>query len=248
MDAAAETPPTPDVPRSPGALLAAERERQGLSRADIAQRLHMSAGQIEALEAGDYARLPRGTFLRGFVRNYARVLGLKPEAMLGALEGDAPGDKAPAIVVPSQNIRFDPLGARLASPYMKALAVATTAIVLGFAALYWWFYIRPAAMAGTNLRKSVAEAPKVESRAAETRTPEAAPPAQPVIQPAIAEAPRPEPAPAEARAEEPRKAAPEKLAVARSEAPGEAPVIDAAQVIAAGGGVVRLRFKGISWV
>ena len=38
---------------TPGARLAAERERQGLSRADIAQRLHMSASQIEAIESGD---------------------------------------------------------------------------------------------------------------------------------------------------------------------------------------------------
>ena len=62
---------------SPGAILATERERQGLARADIAQRLHMSVSQIEALESGDYARLPRGTFLRGFARNYARAVVLR---------------------------------------------------------------------------------------------------------------------------------------------------------------------------
>jgi len=40
MEAFAETPPPP-VPL--GQLLAVERERQGLSRADVAQRMHMSA-------------------------------------------------------------------------------------------------------------------------------------------------------------------------------------------------------------
>src|SRR5205823_14034930 len=39
-----------------GQMLAAKRERQGLSRLDIAQRLHMSAYQVEALESGDYKR------------------------------------------------------------------------------------------------------------------------------------------------------------------------------------------------
>jgi len=41
----------------PGRVLAAERERQGLGPADIAQRLHMSVWQVEALEAGNYTKL-----------------------------------------------------------------------------------------------------------------------------------------------------------------------------------------------
>ena len=262
MDIAAET-----SVRTPGVVLAAERERQGLSRADVAQRLHMSASQIEALESGDYARLPRGTFLRGFVRNYARILGLDPETMLGALAGDQPGENAPAIVVPSQNIRFDPMGARLSSPYVKAFAIAVTAIVLGFAALYWWFYIRPLPMAGAAvMRKSVAEAPKVEARVAEAPPPVQVVAPAPVAVAPVAEAPKSDPVKAEPAKVEPLKAAPAKTAsvksepakteasapeatkVAKPENATEAAPIDTAQVIAAGGGVVRLRFKGTSWV
>lgn len=152
MDTVEQVAPEPG---SPGPILAAERERQGLSRADVAQRLHMSVSQVEALEIGDYARLPRGTFLRGFTRNYARVLGLDPDAMVSLLAGDAPREQAPGIVVPSQNIRFDPLGARFSNPYVKAAGIAAAAIVLGFAALYWWFIIRPQPPAAT-VRKPAA--------------------------------------------------------------------------------------------
>ena len=126
-----------------GRSLAAERERQGLSRVEMAQRLHMSAGQVEALETGEYSRLPKGPFLRGFVRNYARALGLDVEAVLAQLAQEGPHDVAPGIVVPNQNIRFDPLGERLSSPYVKAAGIAFVAIALGFAALYWWFFIKP---------------------------------------------------------------------------------------------------------
>ena len=259
MDAVAGNAPIPEAQRSPGALLAAERERQGLSRADIAQRLHMSASQVEALEGGDYARLPSGTFLRGFVRNYARILGLDANTALRALAGDAPGEKAPAIVVPSQNIRFDPIGARLGSPYVKALAIAATVIVLGFAALYWWFYIRPTALSGGGtLRKSIAEAPRVESRKVESPAPDAVKAEPAGAEAQKAEAPKAEPA----RAEPPaavavRNAAPKaevpkpeaaRPATAKPENTVEAAPIDTSQVIAAGGGVVRLRFKGSSWV
>src|SRR3954463_11257712 len=102
-----------------GALLAEGREHHCLSRNDVAQRLHMSPSQVEALENGDYARLPKGTVLRGFVRNYAKLIGLDPEEVLPLLAEGVPSDPAPRIVVPTQNIRFDPLSERFSSPWMK---------------------------------------------------------------------------------------------------------------------------------
>ena len=125
-----------------GRMLADQRERQGLSRLDVAQRLHMSAYQVEALESGDYQRLPKGTFLRGFVRNYAKLLGMPAESVLPLLSESMPGGKRPGIVVPTQNIRFDPLGERLSNPYVKAGALAFVAIAVAFAAMYWWLFIR----------------------------------------------------------------------------------------------------------
>lgn len=135
--------PFREEPASLGATLGAERERQGLSRADIAHRLHMSPGQVEALETGDYAHLPRGTFLRGFVRNYAKALGIAADPLLEMLAGAVPAAPTPGIVVPTQNIRFDPLGERFSSPYVKAVVLALVAIAIGFAAMYWAMYVRP---------------------------------------------------------------------------------------------------------
>ena len=97
VNASAENEDDAGSRKSLGQTLQAERERQGLSRADAAQRLHMSAYQIEALETGDYSRLPKGTHLRGFVRNYAKVLGLAPEAVMPLLVGDAPAHGRPGI-------------------------------------------------------------------------------------------------------------------------------------------------------
>ncbi len=147
MDAAGENAER-GTPQTLGQTLAAERERQGLSRADAAQRLHMSAWQIEALETGDFARLPKGTFLRGFVRNYAKVLGLAPESVMPLLVEDAPVHGRPGIVVPTQNIRFDPLHERLQSPYVKAATIAVVVIAVALAGMYWWVFIRPSRRAG----------------------------------------------------------------------------------------------------
>src|SRR6266849_5269585 len=165
-----------------GQMLGAERERQGLSRLDVAQRLHMSAHQVEALESGDYMRLPQGTFLRGFVRNYAKLLGMPADSVLPLLAESAPGAKRPGIVVPTQNIRFDPLGERLSNPYVKAGAIAFVAIAIAFAAMYWWLFIRPTPPA--NLARN----PPAEPAPAK---PEAAAPASALASAPVAMSPAP---------------------------------------------------------
>ncbi|MEO7744453.1 MAG: helix-turn-helix transcriptional regulator, partial [Usitatibacter sp.] len=186
-----------------GRILADEREKQGLARAAVAQSLHMSAYQVEALENGDYERLPKGTFLRGFVRNYAKLLNLDAAALLSHLADAAPRSPAPGIIVPSQNIRFDPLGERLSNPYVKAAAFAVVALGLAFAAIYWWLFIRPAPPAGLARKPPIEQGPPQQLAASAQPAPEvaAAAPAPIVEAPDEASAravpPRAEPAPAD---------------------------------------------------
>jgi cytoskeleton protein RodZ len=228
------------VPETPGQILAREREQQGLSRTDVAQRLHMSSWQVEAIESGDYARLPKGPFLRGFVRNYAKVLGLEPESVLSLLSEARPRDPLPGIVVPTQNIRFDPIGERFSGPYVKAAAYAVVVVAIAFAGMYWWMYVRPTPPA-MNAKKAAAEI--VPDNVA-------SPPLQPVPEPAP---PRdltmPAPAPASTPGEPPAPSAASANVEAAKPANGPAPVA-AAQPGAAKGGQrhLRFRFKGESWV
>ncbi|PZP49993.1 MAG: hypothetical protein DI596_15360, partial [Azospira oryzae] len=62
--------------QGPGRRLADERRRQGLSVVEIGRLIKLAPRQVEALEADDYERLPGNTFVRGFVRNYAKALRL----------------------------------------------------------------------------------------------------------------------------------------------------------------------------
>lgn len=86
------TDPQPDHPvkeefasvLNVGAALRAAREAQGLTAQEIADRIKFSLRQIEALEQDDAEHLPQGTFLRGFIRSYARVVHLDPEPLLNA--------------------------------------------------------------------------------------------------------------------------------------------------------------------
>jgi len=72
---------------SVGATLRAAREAQGLTVVDVAERIKFSVRQVEALEADDADHLPQGTFLRGFVRSYARALHLDESALLEGVPG-----------------------------------------------------------------------------------------------------------------------------------------------------------------
>lgn len=71
-----------------GMTLRKAREGMGLSVHDIANRIKFSPRQVEALEANDFENLPRTTFLRGFVRSYARVLQLDETPLIAALPRD----------------------------------------------------------------------------------------------------------------------------------------------------------------
>ncbi|MBA3505084.1 MAG: helix-turn-helix domain-containing protein [Betaproteobacteria bacterium] len=68
-----------------GPLLAEAREAAGLTLATVAQQLKLAPRQVKALEEDDFAHLPERTFVRGFVRNYARLLHLDPALVLAAL-------------------------------------------------------------------------------------------------------------------------------------------------------------------
>jgi cytoskeleton protein RodZ len=75
-----------------GAELARVREERGLALTDVAQQLKFGARQLEALEQERFDVLPGGTFVRGMVRAYARLLKIDAEPLLGRLADrfDAP--------------------------------------------------------------------------------------------------------------------------------------------------------------
>jgi cytoskeleton protein RodZ len=70
---------------SAGATLRAAREQRNWSREEVSVRLKFGVRQIAALEEERWNDLPHGMSLRGFVRNYARILDLPPEPLLQVL-------------------------------------------------------------------------------------------------------------------------------------------------------------------
>lgn len=65
-----------------GERLRLARERAGLSVHDIAASTKIQVSLLEAIERDDFEHVPGGLFVRGFLRAYAREVGLPPEPVV----------------------------------------------------------------------------------------------------------------------------------------------------------------------
>jgi cytoskeleton protein RodZ len=130
---------------SAGAQLRAGREALGLSVDAVAQQLKLSPRQVHALEVGDFSLLPGRTFVRGFVRNYARLVRLDAEHVLGALPS---GSETPTLEAPTLHPTAPAMGElpttdATRAPWTRWAIPASLAAVVAVAAVYEW--ARPAA-------------------------------------------------------------------------------------------------------
>ncbi len=65
-----------------GERLRHKRESQGISLAVAAAETRIRLQSLQALEEGQYERLPNDVVAKGFIRNYAQFLGLPPDELL----------------------------------------------------------------------------------------------------------------------------------------------------------------------
>ncbi len=198
--AAAMTEPAAAAP-GVGGELARAREAQGLALADVAQRLKFAPRQLEALEQDRFEQLPGSTFVRGMVRNYARLLKVDVEPLLGRLGErlDAP-DAARLAARYSQPVPFSDNARRSTMVYLGA-SLAVLVAVGGIA--YQWYHESNAPVQSAAVRDA---APKeAPAPAAAKDTVEKAAPKQVAEAPATkvtAKPAEPSPEPVKAKTEE----------------------------------------------
>ena len=139
------TVPAADL-SSAGTRLREGRMAAGLSIDAVAQQLKLAPRQVTALESDDFAALPGRTFVRGFVRNYARLLHLDSTAVLAALpEGDAALSlDRPSLASTTRTMGELPAELQAKSNAARwAIPLALVAIV-AIAAVYEWTRTAPA--------------------------------------------------------------------------------------------------------
>lgn len=130
-----ESLPEIQPPRaSVGKILRQAREKAGISIADASRQLKLGARQIESLEADDFGRLPSPTFVRGFIRNYARLLEVDAQPILEAYQQTGPQSREQVIVPSERQVSFSEHSRAIPKKYL--VAFAAIALVAGAGALY----------------------------------------------------------------------------------------------------------------
>ena len=67
-----------------GALLVDARKHIALSQADVGEQLNLPIRTIQALEENNFEILPESTYVRGYLRNYARAVEINAEGLITA--------------------------------------------------------------------------------------------------------------------------------------------------------------------
>ncbi len=167
---------------SAGVLLSNERVKRGISIQEAADYLKLSRKQVEALENDDYSSLPGTTFVRGFMRNYAKFLELDLEPIMAWLDSQVPNtapDARPAAAVTPQGTT-----ASTESHKEKDTAPATPATANADTGSGIWKWLLPLLLVGAGLVWYQSQ----PSEATEANT-EAAAPAEAVAKAPVATTP-----------------------------------------------------------
>jgi len=154
-----------------GAELRSAREALGLTVSEVAHQLKLAPRQVEALEAGRFDALPGGTFVRGMLRNYARLVKLTPEPLLEHLSGRFEAPDANRLAARySQPVPFSDSARRSTFVY---LGLSLAVLTLGGGVAYQWYreHKAPAQLAAaakrTAPRPAAPAAPKSEPKRVE---------------------------------------------------------------------------------
>lgn len=115
---------------TPGQTLRAAREAGGMSVADVAQALKLSPRQVEAIESDDYERLSGPTFVRGFVRNYARLMRLDAAELVAGLDAKASTPVAELHVPEIEGVRMPSGAERTTRVWTAASLIAGVLLVI----------------------------------------------------------------------------------------------------------------------
>ncbi|MBP3934866.1 MAG: helix-turn-helix domain-containing protein, partial [Pseudomonas sp.] len=67
---------------NPGETLRQARENNGWTLAEVALKLNLTASSLSNLETGAFDKLPGHTFARGYIRAYAKLLGMDQAALV----------------------------------------------------------------------------------------------------------------------------------------------------------------------
>jgi len=119
---------------NPGDSLRESREGKGWTVDEVAAQLNLTPLRLSQVEAGAFDKLPGNTFARGYVRAYAKILGMDQERLVIEFDqftgSDAVGSDVHSLGHIEEPVRYSQSILRFVS--------FTALVVLAVVGFYWW--------------------------------------------------------------------------------------------------------------
>ncbi len=117
-----------------GDILRTKRVELGMTQKDIAERLRLRTTLIESIESNEFDSGQVDTFTKGYLKSYAKAVGIKAETVLHAFDyHQGSGRKETSMQSFSRKTKNEKHDSRL----MRVTWVIF-AIVIGITLLWWW--------------------------------------------------------------------------------------------------------------
>ena len=123
------------APSPKGSILRDARVAKKLSYEDVSQHLRISVKQVEALEGDNFAALPEPVIVKGFIRNYARMLGIDALPILDAYKLNVPELSQPCTLQSRINMPMISQDKQSWTMYV----VASVLVIIGLCV--WMYYV-----------------------------------------------------------------------------------------------------------
>jgi cytoskeleton protein RodZ len=119
---------------NPGETLRQARESNGWSLAEVALKLNLTVNSLGNLEAGAFDKLPGHTFARGYIRAYAKLLGMDQTVLVQQFDQSTGSDSRGSAVHSLGRIE-EPV--RVSHTILRIVSLLLLIAVIGGGFIWW---------------------------------------------------------------------------------------------------------------
>lgn len=164
-----------------GSLLKEGREAKGWSISDVVKQLNLAEEILKALENDDFDALPGPVFIQGYLRSYAKILGIDAQPLIETYQAGLPKQEHETLAQPAvkQEVHSG----------HGAVKIVSWAIGLGLIVmlgLWWGTPSEPELVTDKAIIEPVAESPALSLPEVTESNNEPAEEVNPVVEPVIA--------------------------------------------------------------
>ncbi len=118
----------------PGTMLRRQREKLGLSKREVADKLRLREAVIDQIESSQFEPQQVATFTRGYLRSYAKLVGIDEDVVLDAI------DHAGNMEHQEQEMQSFSRKTKVAKDNSRIMLLTwgIFLVIIGISSIWWW--------------------------------------------------------------------------------------------------------------